>query len=81
MPAHWNGQVSRLNSVSDSFDDTDVLVIGAGFVAPATAIHSNSTSRSNRTVLALDAGRRWPSLDQMKNVEYVFVGKERHRNE
>lgn len=81
MPAHWNGQVSRLISVSDSFDDTDVLVIGAGFVAPATAIHSNSTSRSNRTVLALDAGRRWPSLDQMKNVEYVFVGKERHRNE
>ena len=81
MPAHWNGRVSRLISVSDSFDDTDVLVIGAGFVAPATAIHSNSTSRSNRTVLALDAGRRWPFLDQMKNVEYLFVGKERHRNE
>ena len=81
MPAHWNGRVSRLISVSDSFDDTDVLVIGAGFVAPTIAMHSNSTSLSNRTVLALDAGRRWPSLDQIENVEYVFVGKERHRNE
>ena len=81
MPAHWNSRVTRLGSINDSLNDTDVLVIGAGFVAPATAIHSNSTSRSNRTVLALDAGRRWPSLDQMKNVEYVFVGKERHRDE
>ena len=81
MPTHWNGRVTRLDSINDSLNDTDVLVIGAGFVAPATAIHSNSTSRSNRTVLALDAGRRWPSLDQMKNVEYVFVGKERHRDE
>jgi len=81
MPAHWNGRVTRLDSINDSLNDTDVLVIGAGFVAPATAIHSNSTSRSNRTVLALDAGRRWPSLDQMKNVEYLFVGKERHRDE
>ena len=81
MPAHWNGRVTRLDSINDSLNDTDVLVIGAGFVAPATAIHSNSTSLSNKTVLALDAGRRWPSLDQMKNVEYVFVGKERHRDE
>ena len=81
MPAHWNGRVTRLGSINDSLNDTDVLVIGAGFVAPATAIHSNSTSLSNKTVLALDAGRRWLSLDQMKNVEYVFVGKERHRDE
>jgi len=81
MPAHWNGRVTRLGSINDSLNDTDVLVIGAGFVAPATAIHSNSTSLSNKTVLALDAGRRWPSLNQMKNVEYVFVGKERHRDE
>ena len=81
MPDHWNGRVSRMSSVNDSLNDTDVLVIGAGFVAPTTAMYSNSTSLSNRTVLALDAGRRWPSLDQIENLEYVFVGKERHRNE
>jgi UDPglucose 6-dehydrogenase len=81
MPAHWDGRVTRLGSVNDSLNDTDVLVIGAGFVAPVTATHSNSTSLSNKTVLALDAGRRWPSLEQIDNIEYLFVGKERHRDE
>jgi UDPglucose 6-dehydrogenase len=81
MPPHWDHRVTRIGSINDSLNDSDVLVIGTGFVAPATATHSNSTSIRNKTVLALDAGRRWPSLDQMKNVEYVFVGKERHRDE
>ena len=81
IPDHWNGRVSRLSSVNDSLNDTDVLVIGAGYVAPLTDIKPNPVLRSGRTVLVLDAGRRWPSLDQIENLEYVFVGKERHRNE
>ena len=81
IPDHWNDRVSRLSSVNDPLNDTDVLVIGAGYVAPSTDIKPNSVLRSGRAVLVLDAGRRWPSLDQIENLEYVFVGKERHRNE
>ena len=81
MPTHWNGRVDRLSSVNESLNDTDVLVIGAGFVAPSTDIKPNPILRSATTVLILDAGRRWPSLGQIENVEYVFVGKERTRDE
>ena len=81
IPSQWSDRVSRLSSVNDSFTDTDVLVIGAGFVAPLTDIKPNPILRSATTVLILDAGRRWPSLGQIENVEYVFVGKERTRDE
>ena len=81
LPPHWNSRVSRLSSVHESLNDTDVLVIGAGYVAPSTETKFNPIMRSGRTTLILDAGRRWPSLKQIDNVEYVFVGKERHRDE
>lgn len=81
LPPHWNGRVDRLSSVNESLNDTDVLVIGAGYVAPSTDKKFSPIMRSDRTTLILDAGGRWPSLEQMENVEYVFVGKERHRNE
>lgn len=81
LPPHWNGRVSRMSSVNESLNDTDVLVIGAGYVAPSTVIKFNPIMRSGRTTLILDAGRRWPSLEQIENVEYVFVGKERHQDE
>lgn len=81
LPPHWSGRVDRLSLVNESLNDIDVLVIGAGYVAPSTDIKFSPIMRSDRTTLILDAGRRWPSLEQIDNVEYVFVGKERHRDE
>jgi hypothetical protein len=81
MPSQWDGRASRLESVNDSLKDSDVFVVGAGFVLQDTNIDFKHLSRSNSPLLVLDAGRRWPSLELIENVEYVFVGKERNPNE
>jgi hypothetical protein len=81
MPPQWDGRATRLKSVSDSIKDTDVFVVGAGFVPQDTNIDFKQISRSKSLLLVLDAGRRWPSLELIENVEYVFVGKERNPNE
>jgi len=80
-PTRWGDRVLRMGFGEDVLADTDVLVVGAGFVVPSTPVDAESCSRIESAILVLDAGRRWPSLAQFKNIEYVFVGKERNHND
>lgn len=77
IPSNWLNRIEVVNSVREAIQKSDALVVGPSYDLPKLCLDDLEDLDRKCDSLVLDAGRRWPELSKIKEIDYHYVGKSR----